>query len=135
MAEEHSRPGVVLRFRDGGVVHGRLVEPFEPGDRTVEAVTGEGARNSVPLDELKAIFFLKDPKRRVLEMEYGVKSGEEPPGAPARVVFQDGEIIHGRVVIYSMSDGGFFLYPTGKDSNNEKIFVVASALASLAIEG
>jgi len=135
MTGESSGPGVVLRYRDGTVVHGVLREPFEPGDQSVEAVTGDGVQETVSLGELKAIFFLKDPKKRRIEMEYGGGEEEEPPGAPARVVFQDGEIIHGHVETYSLGDGGFFLYPTNKASNNEKIFVVAGALSSLAIEG
>jgi len=133
--EERSGPGVVLRFRDGAVVHGVLAEPFQPGDSTVEAVTEDGVRSTVPLEELKAVFFLKDPKRRRFEVEFGGEPEVEHPGAPARVVFQDGEIIHGRVDTYAIADGGFFLYPTSRDSNNEKIFVVAGALNSLAIEG
>jgi len=135
MTETMSRPGVVLRFRDGTVVRGRLVHPFEPGDRAVEAVTEDGKRLSSALDDLKAVFFLKDPKKRRYQVEFGGEKEEEQLGAPARVVFQDGEIIHGQVATYSMADGGFFLYPMNKDSNNEKIFVVAGALTSLAIEG
>ncbi len=135
MTGERSGPGVVLRFRDGTVVHGVLAEPFQPGDQTVEAVTEDGVRSTVPVEELKAVFFLKDPRRRRIEVEFDVGQEQDSPGAPARVVFQDGEIIHGRVETYSMADGGFFLYPANKDSNNEKIFVIASALTSLAIEG
>ncbi|HHQ49659.1 MAG TPA: hypothetical protein ENK19_12355 [Acidobacteria bacterium] len=134
MTESISRPGVVLRFRDGKVVRGRLADPFEPGDRAVEAVTEDGNRLSVSLDELKAIFFLKDPKKRRYEMEFGVTE-EKHLGAPARVVFQDGEIMHGQIETYSMADGGFFIYPANRDSNNEKVFVIAGALTSLAIEG
>jgi hypothetical protein len=135
MTETKSRPGVVLRFRDGTVVRGRLVDPFEPGERAVEAVTEDGNRLSVALDDLKAIFFLKDPKKRRYEMELGVAVEEKELGAPARVVFQDGEIMHGQIESYSMAEGGFFLYPSNRESNNEKVFVVAGALTSLAIEG
>ena len=134
MTESNSRPGVVLRFRDGTVVRGRLAGPFDPGDRTVEAVAEDGSRLSVSLDDLKAVFFLKDPKKRRYEMEFGVTE-EERIGAPARVVFQDGEIMRGQIEMYSMADGGFFLYPSNRDSNNEKVFVIAGALTSLAIEG
>ena len=45
-----------------------------------------------------------------------------PQGAPARVEFFDGEIIHGLVQEYRMEDSGFFLYPTSPESNNEKVF-------------
>ncbi len=126
---------VVLRFRDGRAVPCRLVEGFTPGAEALEAVLEDGTRLTVALDELKAVFFLKDPKRRRVEMELDGPAPEVPPGAPARVEFQDGEIIHGRVEQYSIADRGFFLYPVARESNNERIFVVATALTSLVIEG
>jgi len=126
---------VVLRYCDGRAVPCRLAGGFRPGNEVVEAILEDGGRASVPLTELKAVFFLKDPKRRRVEMELDTAPGEEHRGARARVEFADGEIIHGRVEQYSIADRGFFLYPAARESNNEKIFVVASALTSLVIEG
>ncbi len=133
--QEERLDRVVLRYRDGRVIPCRLAEGFTPGNEVVEALLDDGTRASVPLEELKAVFFLKDPRRRRVEMELDLDHEAEGPGARARVEFTDGEIIHGRVEQYSIADRGFFLYPAARESNNEKIFVVASALTSLVIEG
>ncbi len=125
---------VVLRFLDGRAERCSLSKEFEPGIDAVEVILEDGTTCSVKLGELKAVFFLKDPRRRKLEMELGVSPEETPAGANARVEFLDGEIIHGRVERYSVADRGFFLHPAATETNNEKIFVVASALRTLAIE-
>lgn len=132
---ENERATVVFRFRDGHAVRCRLSLDFTPGDRTVDAETEDGDRITVAVDQLKAVFFLKDPLRREFEMQLGERAGDPPRGALARVEFLDGEIINGRMESYSMEDHGFFLYPTSLESNNERIFVVAQALRTLAIEG
>ncbi len=126
---------VVLRYRDGHVAHCFLTGDFSPTDHIVEAQGEHGAPISVEVDTLKAVFFLKDPLRRELEMQLGLIPEDPPSGAPARVEFFDGEVIHGRMETYTLSDKGFFLYPTSLESNNERIFVVARALRTLSIEG
>ncbi len=133
--QEERLDRVVLRYCDGRAIPCRLAEGFTPGNEVVEALLDDETRASVPLEELKAVFFLKDPRRRRVEMELDMGPEAEGPGARARVEFTDGEIIHGRVEQYSIADRGFFLYPAARESNNEKIFVVASALTSLVIEG
>jgi hypothetical protein len=125
---------VVLRFRDGHTQRCTLHGDFRPKDEDqIEAVTADGAEIAVPLADLKAVFFLKNPRHRQLEIDSPTRA---PAGsAMAQVEFFDGEVINGRVKDYSVANKGFFLYPTATDSNNERIFVVASALTTLAIEG
>jgi hypothetical protein len=60
---------------------------------------------------------------------------EPPQGAPARVEFFDGEVVHGIVQEYRMENSGFFLYPTSPESNNEKVFVVARSINTLSLDG
>jgi len=126
---------VVLRYRDGRAVRCALTEEFNPGSDSIQIMVEDRIGCSASLDEIKAVFFLKDPRRRSAEIELGLRGGDVPTGAKARVEFFDGEIVHGRVGRYSVADKGFFLYPIAVDSNNEKIFVVASALRTLSIEG
>ena len=126
---------VVLRFRDGNLTHCVLTREFTPLDFAVEAETPEGERLQVNISDLKAVFFLKDPRRREAEMQIGAAVADPPSGAPARVEFFDGEIIHGQVEEYRMENSGFFLYPTSPESNNEMVFVVARAINTLSLEG
>jgi len=126
---------VVLRFRDGHLTRCILMREFTPLDFAVEAETDDGETIQINISDLKAIFFLKDPRRRGAEMQVGARVGEPSAGAPARVEFFDGEIVHGRVQEYRMENSGFFLYPTSPESNNEMIFVVAGAINTLSLEG
>ncbi len=126
---------VVLRFRDGNLTRCSLTREFTPLDYAVEAVTDEGETIKASISDLKAVFFLKNPRRREAEMQLGTMVVEPPAGAPTRVEFFDGEIIHGVVQEYRMEESGFFLYPTSPESNNEKVFVVARSINTLSLEG
>jgi hypothetical protein len=125
----------VLRYRDGHLTRCKLTREFTPLDFAVEAGTDDGEKIQVNISDLKAVFFLKDPRRREAEMQIGAKEKGPPSGAPARVEFFDGEIVHGRVQEYRMENSGFFLYPTSPESNNEVVFVVARAINTLSLEG
>jgi len=126
---------VVLRFRDGNLTRCTLTRDFTPLDYAVEAETDEGETIKATISDLKAVFFLKNPRRREAEMQLGSTVAEPPPGAPTRVEFFDGEIIYGVVQEYRMEESGFFLYPTSPESNNEKVFVVARSINTLSLEG
>lgn len=126
---------VVLRFRDGNLSHCVLNRDFTPLDFAVEARSADGEIVRVNISDLKAVFFLKDQRRRQAELQLGEMAGTPPVGAPARVEFFDGEIIHGVVQEYRMEDSGFFLFPTSPESNNELVFVVAGAINTLSLEG
>jgi hypothetical protein len=132
---ESSNSEVVLRFRDGHLTRAVLTREFTPLDFAVEAESDDGEKLQINISELKAVFFLKDPSRREAELQIGAVVGEPPQGAPARVEFFDGEMIHGIVQEYRMEDSGFFLYPTSPESNNEKVFVVARSINTLSLEG
>ena len=126
---------VVLRFRDGNLTRCSLTRDFTPLDYVVEAETDEGETVKASMSDLKAVFFLKNPQRREAELQLGSMAVEPPAGAPTRVEFFDGEIIHGVVQEYRMEESGFFLYPTSPESNNEKVFVVARSINTLSLEG
>ena len=132
---EATNNDVVLRYRDGHLTKCSLTREFTPLDFAVEAQTGDGDQIQVNITDLKAVFFLKEPGRREAELQCGNSTSELPPGAPARVEFFDGEIIHGLVQEYKMEDSGFFLFPTSPESNNEMVFVVARAINTLSLEG
>jgi hypothetical protein len=126
--------GVVLRYRDGRATRCTLAEAFAPDADIVEVITEDGERTDVEVSDLKAVFFLKNPRQRHREMTLNERAGEEPVGAVAKVEFFDGEIMRGRVQQYSVANRGFYLYPTALESNNERVFVVALALTTVSIE-
>ena len=115
-------------------IHAALTKEFTPRDSVIEAETDDDETLRININELKAVFFLKDEKRRAATMQFDREEVEQPLGAPARVEFFDGEIVHGRVQEYTVENTGFFLYPSSPESNNEKIFVVAQSLQTLSLE-
>ncbi|HQP43994.1 MAG TPA: hypothetical protein PLV66_09985, partial [Thermoanaerobaculales bacterium] len=82
-----SRGAVVLRYRDGHALRCNLTKEFTPADRLVEATTDDGDRVHVEIDDLKAVFFLKNQARRDAEMHLGRSSDEGRGGAVATVEF------------------------------------------------
>jgi len=125
---------VVLHYRDGHTVRCTLTEEFSPQAAVVSALASDGCEVRVTVDDLKALFFLKTPRQRGTDMEFGANREDLPGSAVARVEFFDGEIIHGRVQHYSIKNKGFFLYPAASESNNQRIFVVARSLVAVDIE-
>ncbi len=126
---------VVLHYRDGSTLRGTLLREFSPGDHCVDVRSVDGQDSRVEFEGLKAVFFIKDPRRRDLEVQISsIDIHTRGSAASARVEFFDGEVVHGRVAQYSVEEHGFFLFPTALESNNEKIFVVVQALKTLYVE-
>lgn len=126
---------VVLHYRDGSTLRGELLREFSPGDCCIDAKSVDGEEHRVEFEGLKAVFFIKDPLRRDLEVQISsMDIHTRASAASARVEFFDGEVVHGRVAQYSVEEHGFFLFPTAPESNNEKIFVVVQALKTLYVE-
>lgn len=134
MGDEVGRE-VVLHFRDGSTQRGELLREFSPGDHCVDVKTTDGEDFRVEFEGLKAVFFIKDPRRRDLDVQISsMEFHSRASAASARVEFFDDEVVHGRVAQYSVEEHGFFLFPTAPESNNEKIFVVVQALKTLYVE-
>lgn len=132
MSSAEPRPGlstpVVLRYRDGRMLKCQANPPFSVALRTVQVVH-EGNVLHVPVEELKAVFFVKAldglGHQQVRSNETGPRSPKA--GRLLEVRFYDGEILRGRCLSYSPSAPGFFLHPLDAEGNNEKIWVVATA--------
>ena len=136
-----TRTSVVLHFRNKHTERCTLTKDFSPGGDVIEAVNADGDPVRVEIDDLKAVFFLKDPRMRGAELHVGEREEDLPASAAsragsavARAEFFDGEIVRGRAQHYSLANKGFYLYPMSLDSNNERIFVVAKALLAIDIE-
>jgi len=116
---------VVARFRDGRVLKGTTAN-FFPAKDTFHVRTQDGDLVEIRLEDLKAVFFVKDlagdpgydeKKHFDLARVYGQKISCE---------FQDGECLLGYTQGYNPGRKGFFLIPADPKSNNERVFVVQS---------
>ena len=85
----------------------------------------------VNLATLKAVFFVKD---HAGNKDYNEnKAFEKPvPGRKLQVTFRDGEMLVGSSRAYDADRPGFFMTPADPKSNNDRIYVVARAVRSVA---
>ena len=136
---------VVVRFRDGKLMKGYLREFSVKSDMVTFVGQNTGDALKVPVDELKAVFFVKhfDGFHEYVEKKaFGIRKLR---GCKVFVKFKDNETLVGIIegdlpwdkgfslAKLGETAKGFFLIPVDGDSNNEKIFVVGSAIQDITI--
>ena len=116
---------VVVRFKDGSLKKGKTAD-FFPTKKNFHLKLLTGEIIVVDVDNLKAIFFVKDFTGN---KDYDETYNEVIPGGGRKinVKFFDGEIIIGYTLGYSPERMGFFMIPADTGSNNSRIFVITSA--------
>ena len=142
---------VVARLRDGSTLKGYLEEPlgldFEalfvdahaalPKDLRLRRAESD-EKLKVPLDSLKALFFVKsfEGHKDYSEVKFFEKN---PPikGLWVRVRFYDGEYLEGVISnsIVFVVEPGFYLKPPDPRCNNEIMFVIKGSLAEFCVLG
>lgn len=125
---------VVVRYKDGRIVKG-TTRDFIPGKALFHVeVAGKDETIEVNVEDLKAIFFVKDfgGKPDYVEAKSFSDSGSGK-GKKILVEFKDGETLTGYTLGYDANRPGFFVMPSDERSNNERVYVVRSAVANVAI--
>ncbi|TET17228.1 MAG: hypothetical protein E3J78_07835 [Candidatus Cloacimonadota bacterium] len=132
---------VIARYKDGRMVKGFTLD-FSPIKSIFHIATpkeqNEESTYEIEMEELKAIFFVKSHEG---DKEYKEKKKFEEVdsshlmGLKIQVEFHDGEIIRGKTMVYNANKKGFFIFPVDPRSNNERIYVVSSALEKVLTGG
>ena len=120
---------VVAHFTDGRVLKG-TIHDFAPNKLLFHLVPLEtgAAPLKIPVGALKALFFVKDyegnPERRD-RIDF-----DDAPAQGRRLIvhFQDGEKIAGTTSAFAPDKPGFFMTPADPHANNERIFVIRTAV-------
>ncbi len=125
---------VVVHMKDGGIYKGVTQDFDENRDRFyLLPAEGGGVPVRIVLENMKAMFYVRDyignrnfvpPKSHLDAMESSRK---------VVLVFQDGEELWGTRTDLSEEGSGFFFYPTDKEDNNIRIFVVRSSLREMRV--
>jgi hypothetical protein len=123
---------IVARYRDGRTLKG-TTQNFFPNKPVFHvkrlAGTGPGDLVEVTLEDLKAIFFVRDFTGNAKHVERKkLDTGERTQGRLMEVTCKDGEVIVGTTTGYDPKRPGFFLFPIDPSANNARVFVVASAI-------
>ncbi len=116
---------VVLRYLNGSVIKGKTSD-FFPNKKGFHLEKLEGEIIDVDMDELKAIFFVKDYEGDKNHINHYVDT-MNGAGRIIQVTFFDGECITGYTQGYSPDRIGFFMSPAESKGNNDRIFVVKSS--------
>jgi len=128
---------IVVHEKSGNVLKGTTVDflPKRPlFHLAVGGMHGE-AMKKIFIDDLKAVFFVKDFGGNKDYKETKSLDGLPGSGKKIRVVFKDGETISGYTHVFNMDQPGFFLIPLDQKNNNERIFIVFSSLSTLEVDG
>ncbi len=131
---------IVVHFLDGKVLKGRTRD-FSPKRKffylsTLSQVDHESPVR-IEVSSLKAVFFVKDYKGNKNHKKVtGFEDQPEKTPAPHRIVvyFKDGEVLYGTTHSYSPNREGFFVYPIDPSDNNERVYVVQSAVKDVWFE-
>lgn len=122
---------IVVRFLNGSVMKGQT-NNFSPRKKLFHLVTLEGMIVRIDTDEVKAIFFVKYYEGNKLRTDHynDLLSGS---GKIAKTTFFDGESMSGFVQDYSEDSHGFFIVPTDRENNNDRVFILRAATAKIEL--
>jgi hypothetical protein len=125
---------IVARYRDGRTLKG-TTQNFFPNKPVFHVKrlggTGPGDLVEVTLEDLKAIFFVRDFTGNAKHVERKkLADGERAQGRLMEVTCKDGEVIVGTTTGYDPKRPGFFLFPIDPSANNSRVYMVASAVRS-----
>lgn len=125
---------VVVRKLNKDLVKGFINPTAFLGSSDVEMLDLDGHLQRISLDEIKAIYFVRDFEGNSERQERKVfLSRPKLTGLWVRMTFKDMELLDGIVSenLLNLAPQGFFITPPDVYSNNLKIFVPRAALASL----
>jgi hypothetical protein len=124
---------IVARYVDGRMIKGvtqdfSVDKPefhvFEDGNESAKAVT-------VPVAELKAVFFVRTYSGDKAHQEYKLFDRAKVKARKILVSFLDGEKLVGLTLGYNASKQGFFVTPADPDTNNTRVYVVNRAVRAI----
>jgi hypothetical protein len=132
--ESPSAPGAwqksVVRYADGQLLKG-FTQDFHGSKQqfslspSINASTQE--RVVVPLARLKAVFFVREFAGNPDHIEQKVFEGPTA-GRRIEVTLLDDEVLVGTTLNYRADSTGFFIFPADPRANNQRVFVVSSAV-------
>lgn len=126
---------IVLHYKNGNVVKG-ITHDFVPEKPQFHLIHQDGKIEEIGTELLKAIFFVKsyEGKKDYTESKGFTKVNPVTfRGMKIKVTFLDNEVVYGATMGYNKTRKGFFITPADPDSNNIRIYVVASAVKDVKL--
>lgn len=127
---------VVAHFKNGTTQRG-FTQDFRPDGEMFHLLPSEGGGipTTIRLDDLKALFYVKDYGAMRRQFDRAKRFGGTPPkGQKTIVEFKDGEKIWGYAEEYAVDSLGFYFVPADPQENNTRIFIVNSSVKQIKFE-
>ena len=120
---------VVARYADGRLVKGYTFDfaPAQPRFRVFSQPSASGPSVSVLVRDLKAVFFVRDLVGNPARQDSQKFPSGQVANPPVEVRFRDGEVMLGTADSPATDPQGFFFIPADPESNNLRVYVVATA--------
>ncbi|OGC38890.1 hypothetical protein A2Y85_01650 [candidate division WOR-3 bacterium RBG_13_43_14] len=126
---------IVVRFKNGNILKG-LTRDFVPEKPKFHLTHPDERIEEIDTETLKAVFFVKSYDGDKGHQDAKGFSYVDPVtfrGMKIKVTFQDNETIYGSTMGYNKNRKGFFILPADPESNNIRIYVVASAIKEVKL--
>lgn len=125
---------IVVHMKDGKI-HKGVTQDFLPSREVFHLLPAEGGGvpMKVRLEEMKALFYVKDyigNRDFVARRQF---DEAKKAGRRAILTFTDGETLWGSVGEDRDAGSGFFFFPVDEEDNNIRIFVIRSSLKELRL--
>jgi hypothetical protein len=126
---------VVAHYKNGETKRG-YTQDFRPDAEAFHLLPsdGGGIPLSVKVEDLKALFYVKDYGTMRRQSERTKRFPAEASGQKIVVEFKDGERIWGITEQYAAMSRGFYFIPTDPQENNTRIFIVNSSVKQIHFE-
>lgn len=126
---------VVVHYKNGAVVKGTTLD-FVAEKPKFHLTHMDNRIEEIETESTKAIFFVKSfegNKDYKEKRDFAGVSPQDLRGLKVKVTFQDNETILGSTMGYNKQRKGFFILPVDPQSNNIRVYVVASALKDIKL--
>ena len=128
---------VVIELLEKKLLRGYLNPMRLPKAEVVDLLTPEGAHEEVPLEKVRAIYFVQDLEEDIEMERKSFLSRPKLDGLWVRLRFRDGESLEGVIPndLLGFQDNGLQMTPPDFNSNTDRIFVPRTALTELTVLG
>ena len=125
---------VVVHLKDGGI-HKGVTQDFDPAREEFYLLPAEGGGipMKIALEKMKAMFYVRDYMGNRHFRASRRHDGQVVSASKVILRFRDGEELWGTLEENSDEGPGFFFYPTDREDNNIRIFVIRSSLSGMEI--
>jgi len=128
---------VIVELQDRKLLKGYLNPSALAKTGPLDLLTSEGEHQELPLDKLRAVYFVRDLADDINLERKSFLSRPKLEGLWVRLRFRDGDQLEGVIPndLLGLLDNGLQITPPDFNSNTDRIFVPRAALTELTVLG